>query len=688
MTADHLSYKRATTVSLVGLAIQVVFALVFLVYSRLGADSAALTGALAMLLGLPIWVALAVVFHQHRLERLEAMEQEAYRASAAAQASVFQESGATLADEQPHARRLAALHKWFLPVVSLLVAGGYVGLGVVRFSQSRGLLGDEAAFTPPSQTGWAISIGVGIAILGFIFARFVAGMAKQKVWDLLHAGSGAAVACSLIGAAQVLAHFFYVAVKNPVLLKWVGPGLAAGMIALGGEMLLNLVLNLYRPRKAGEFPRPAFDSRVLAFVAAPDRLAQSISDAINYQFGFNVSATWFYRLLARSVASLLVLGVLTVWLLSVFTVVQPYERGLLLRNGRFVKEVGPGLLIDWPWPWARVERFPASAVNELEVGTPRPSRDGPILWTNQHTAEEKFLLVRASVGADQAGAVGGGGSDDLSLLAVEIPIHYVVADLRKYKQLGQDGPGGRVDAIRQQILTATASGMVIRYMATLDESQVLGEERRQVAARIARLVQETFDSTLDAGVRVIFAGVAGVHPEQTVAPDFEGVVSADIKRLAAVETAQADAVRSLAEVVGDVDRARLINAELDELDALRTRRAEPSAVLAQEQKVNDLVVGAGGEAAVLIASARADRWQRYLGARSRAESSVGMIALYRAAPRPFRVARFLDAVREAASNARVWIVPTQGVRIRLNQEEQVPMVPGFGTSSGPESESK
>ncbi len=686
MTADHLSYKRATTVSLVGLAIQSVFALVFLVYSRLGADPAAFTGALAMFLGLPIWVALAVVFHQHRLERLEALEHEAYRASTAAQASVFEESGATLADEQPQARRLAALHKWFLPIVSLVVAGGYIGLGVLRFTQSRGGLSEESLFSPPPQSGWAISLGVGVAILGFIFARFVAGMAKQKVWDLLHAGSAAAVACSLIGAAQALAHFFHVATKNPVLLKWMGPAIAAGMIALGAEMALNFVLNLYRPRKAGEYPRPAFDSRVLAFIAAPDRLAQSISGAINYQFGFNVSATWFYRLLARSVASLLVLGVLTIWLLSIFTVIRPYERGLLLRNGRFVREVGPGLVIDWPWPLATVERFPASAVNELEIGTPKPSRDGPILWTNQHTTDEKFLLVRASVGADQSRA--GGGSDDLSLLAVEIPIHYVVADLRKYKNMGQDGPAGRVDSIRQALLSSVASGVVIRHMATLDESQVLGEQRREVAAGIARMVQEAYDTTLDAGVQVIFAGVAGVHPEQTVAPDFEAVVSADLKRLAAVESAQADAIRSLAAVVGEVERARLINIELDRLDELRNQRAPRDAVIAQEQKINDQIVGAGGDAAVLIASARADRWQRYLGARSRAESSVGMIALYRAAPRPFRVVRFLDAIREAARNARVWVVPTEGVRIRLNQEEQVPLVTGFGSSQGQESQNK
>ncbi|MDX2114222.1 MAG: SPFH domain-containing protein [Planctomycetota bacterium] len=668
MTADHLSYRRATGVCLTGLALQIALGLALLIYGVLGDDSAALTGGMGILLGSPIWVALALVFHQHRLERLEALEREAYQASGAAQASVFEESGGDLEQQQ---QRLAWMHRWFLPTVSLVVAAGFVGVGVVRYLLTRWQFNDEANFAPPSEHGWAISLGVGVAVIGFVFARFVAGMAKQRAWLLLHAGSAAAVGSALIGAGIAASHFIMVAARSEFMLRVLAPVLAGLLVALGAEMVLNFVLNLYRPRKAGEYQRPGFDSRVLAFVAAPDKLAESISEAINYQFGFNVSSTWFYQLLARSVVSLVVLAVGVLWLMSIFTVVAPHERGLLSRNGNLVREVGPGLVIDLPWPLSRVERFPADAVNVIHVGTPAPIGEGPILWTNEHAVEESYMLVQPSGGGAE------GGSSDLNLLAIEIPIHYVVSDLKKYKLLAVDGTRGRIDQYRSELLTAMASSAVIEYVATLSVDEILGTRRREMSDRIRSLVQAEFDRA-EAGVRVLFAGVAGTHPQKEVAPAFEDVVRTDLRRLAEVEKAEADALRSLAAVVGDVDRARSIVAELDVLERMKSAvpRAPEAEQIRQEQKINDMIATAGGDAAVLIAEAKADRWRKHMTARARAASSEGLIASYRAAPLAFRTKRWLDALREAADGARVYMVPP-GVRVRFNGEELVPSVAGF-----------
>jgi regulator of protease activity HflC (stomatin/prohibitin superfamily) len=670
-TADHLSYRRATNVTLIGLVIQVVLAAVMLIYSRLFGDASAMTASIAMLMGIPIWVALALVFHQHARERLEALENAAFAGSTAAQASVFE--GAGVADNQAQAQRLAWMHRWFLPSMSLLVAAGFIGIGLLRFLFSRGLLKEDTAFTPPRESGWAISIGLGAAVIGFIFARFVAGMAKQRVWALLHAGSATSVATALMGAALAVAHFALIAVKNEWFLRYLAPAMAIFMVALGAEMVLNFVLNLYRPRKVGEYQRPAFDSRFLAFVAAPDRLAQSISDAINYQFGFNVSSTWFYQLLARSVISLVALGGVIVWATSAFTVVRPHERGLLMRNGSLVREVGPGLVIDWPWPFTRVERFPAQGLNEIEVGTPPPDQAGPILWTNEHTTQEKFAIVHATRGAAEW---------DPNLIAVELPVHYVVTSLEKYKRLAQNGPSDDVDRMRRSLLKAVAEREVVEFLATFTVDELLGAERRNMGERLGTLLQDEYDR-LDAGVKVTFTGVAGAHPEKTVAPAFEDVVRADVSRLKEIEKARADAIRTLAAVVGDVERARTIVAELDTLEKLKIDRVEKSRIVEQEQKVNELIASAGGEASSLISAARADRWQKHLRARARAVSSEGMLASYRAAPLPFKAARYLAALHEMTRDARVYIVPPQGVRVRLNMEQNEPIVTGFTAPDAP-----
>lgn len=666
MTADHLSYKRATTVSLIGLAIQAVLAVVVLIYAVLAADAAALNGAYAMLLGLPIWVALALVFHQHRMERQEALENESYAASTAASSTVFEEAGG--GDSRAQAARLAWMHKWFLPAISLLGSLAFMAVGAYRFFVTRAQLAEDVAFAPPAHSGWAISLGVGAAVIGFIFARFVAGMAKQKVWALLHAGSAAAVSGALIGASLAIAHFFAAGAKNDQILRYLAPAIGIFMIALGAEMALNLVLNLYRPRVAGEYQRPAFDSRVLAFIAAPDRLAQSVSEAINYQFGFNVSSTWFYRLLARSVAALVILGALILWSMSIFTVVKAHERGLLIRNGELVREVGPGLVIDLPWPFARVERFRSEAVNTLQIGTPPPDADKPVLWTNEHTLNEVYMLVQAPEG-------GNVGSGDMNLVALEVPVHYVVRDLTKYTRLAQDGPANKPDELRKNLLTALASGEVMRYAATLNVDQVLGSRRRLMNENIRSLVQTRFDQA-EAGVEVIFAGVAGAHPEKSVAPAFEDVVEADHKRLTEIEKAEADAIRTLAGVVGEVDRARTIVAELDEWERLKNSKADAATTTRQEQKINDLIASAGGEAAALISEARAARWATYFRARGAAASSEGLVLSYRAAPLPFQVGRYIDALREGSRNSRVWITPLE-TRVNINMEEQEPVVSGF-----------
>ncbi|MGC8159923.1 hypothetical protein ACP3WZ_25700, partial [Salmonella enterica] len=78
----------------------------------------------------------------------------------------------------------------------------------------------------------------------------------------------------------------------------------------GVEVFVNFVLDIYRPRKAGESPRPAFNSPLLGLVASPETVARSINEAINYQLGYDVSGTWLYRLLSRAAAPLILGGLL------------------------------------------------------------------------------------------------------------------------------------------------------------------------------------------------------------------------------------------------------------------------------------------------------------------------------------------------------------------------------------------
>src|SRR5262245_58423722 len=111
MKADYLSFQRAASRSLLGLAIQLAFGLVLLLYGLFARDAAALTASAFALVGVPVWLALAIVFDQHRRERVEAIEAEAFAASDAATSSVFEQGGEDL---RVAARRLKLLYRFMV----------------------------------------------------------------------------------------------------------------------------------------------------------------------------------------------------------------------------------------------------------------------------------------------------------------------------------------------------------------------------------------------------------------------------------------------------------------------------------------------------------------------------------------------------------------------------------------------
>lgn len=675
MNSDQLSYKRATLVSLVGLGIQGLMALVLLLYSLVGADLAALTGSIYLLLGVPVWFSLALVFHQHRLSCIESAEEEMLREGSAAEMSVFQESGADLRVAD---RKLQWMHRILLPTVSLLVGLALLLLGWVQYSSGVKII-DPDVFPTPTHTGWAITIGLVIAAIGFIFARFVAGMAKQPVWGNLRAGATWAVGAAVVGLLMAVGQGVSFAASD-ALLRRLPIILPILMMALGAEVFLNFVLAVYRPRKPGEYPRPAFDSRVLGFIAAPDRIAESISEAVNYQFGLDVSSTWFYKLFSRSLAFLLLVGGLVIWLLTAVAVVSPGEKALVLRSGRLVRTEDSTVSLKLPWPFEKVERYPAQNVTTLQLGAPPHGplyANSPILWTEDHGVDERYFLTRAStdgVGSSRAGS-------DYALVSAEAPLEYVVKDLNSYLWLAadNDNPNDR-DLYRRTLLKSVATRETMEYLATRTIDEILGgdveaindELRHRIETRFASLnVDPATGLPRGAGVRILFVGVVGAHPphEQQVGESFEYVVDAEQRRAADVEGAKARAIDRLASVAGDVTLANQIVTQLDALERMTESQTTPEAVAQQQRVIEKLIDEAGGEAAGLLLKARADRWVRHMDIRGRAQRQKGRLAMYHAAPEVYLAGLYLDALREGVQSSRLYLTTFHTPLVTFNFEQ-------------------
>ncbi len=660
MKADHLSFSRAASVCLLGLLLQVVMGLVVLIYASVSNDGAALTISFMVLCGSVVWVALAIVFDQHRRERMEALEAETLNAAGGRSASVFEQSPDDL---RVAARRLSWMHRFFLPTTSILLAAGYIAIGLWRFFAGRELL-DLDKFARPgsggisSNPGWAIAIGLVMAVLGFIFARFVSGMAKQPVWGNLRGGAAAAVGAALMGLTMAVGQVVWVA-GSDVVLRYLQVAAPIMMMFLGTEILLNLLLNLYRPRKPGEIPRPAMDSRVLAFVASPDRLAESIGGAISYQFGVDVTGSWAYQLLSRSVLLLVLVGAGVIWLMTCLEVVQPNERAIRVRNGVKVGEVGPGLYFKLPWPFETLDTYETTLIQTKQLATAPPKNAGPFLWTNDHAVDEVFAIVKPSMQGTLGGPAPSRAGQDVSLVAVEIPLRYTIADLGQYEAFA-------TPTTREGMISAIARREALEYLATCNEDDVLGRRISEISNELRARVQAKLDS-FKSGVRVASVSIEGAHPTKEAAKDFESVVESIQKRAGKIEQGRTEAIRTLTTAVGSVALAKSIAREKDKLDAMPEGESRERAE--QVARIESMVLAAGGKAGSMIAEARADRWQRHMLERGRAQALAGQSAAYRAAPALYRAQRYFESLREMMKGARVYITSDDAAKnLRINMD--------------------
>lgn len=684
MKADYLSYKRAANVSLIGLIIQAVLALLLFVYSFYARDHAAMSAALFVALGGVVWLSLIILFDQHRRERIEAIEAEAMATAEAS--SAFDEAGE---ETRPASRRLANLYKFVMPAVALTLAGVLAAVGFWRLRSASALMADDA-MGEPTHRGWVISIGLGLAFVGFVFARFVSGMARQDVWQHLRAGAAYAVGAAVVGLALAVAHF--VDLFGPsVLVDWLPLILPWLFVVIAGEIVLVFLFDLYRPRKPGEIPALTMESRLLGFIAASDRVVESIGEALNYQFGVDISSTWFYALVRKIAPALAAVVVLAIWAMSCFVVLYPHQEALLIRNGRFVRVLEPGLHLKLPWPFDRVEipvyrrPDPASAdrtietrtvtgIRTLDLAGPPISKDvRAVLWSEQHAPEEFYFICQPTRlrGTSFSSDADRGNRAELALVAARITLQYAISDVEKFERLAPD-------RMRDEVLRSVAQRAVTLYLGSRTLDDIIADDRAAiggvlrdiVAAEFARLNPGPDGQPMGAGVDVRFVGIESAHPPQRVAPVFERVVQAEQARLALVLSAEADRIAELSRIVGSVALAEQIVAELRDLERMQEAGADDESIATQNLAIEALLAEAGGEADAIIQTARAQRWQRHMGERGRAARHIGRVEAYRAAPNLYRVREYLGALADAMRDSRVYLMTDDIPDLRIEWDLQ------------------
>lgn len=655
MTRDQSLYRRGTIAALVGLGIQVGLTVAFGVVGVWTESPAIQAATWHMLIGVPIWVILALVYSQHEVERRETLAADRLAAQDAASSVLFGD----LSDELQRARqRLANLLGYGLPAVSFLVATALVTGGLLllwRFFALAAARGPGVVTTigPAANPVGLMFVSGALSFVAFIAARWISGYTRVREWQLLRGGASYLMSCFVLAALVLVGSIVAAVLDDTWFFRVVAVAVPAVMILVGLEILLTGLLEAYRPKRPGELPRPAFDSRVLGLLTAPESLGQVVGDLINYQFGVEVSRSWLYRLLGSSLAPLTLLGAAVLLGLSCLMVVGPDEQGVVMRFGELRGPArGPGLHVKLPWPVETAATLPVGRVQQITVSSDAAGRaaDEPaLLWTTQDdrlaTIGMEYYPTVLDAAAEGAAASG------MGLVAADVVVQYRVRDLLSFLE-GSLSPREALVVLTQQEAS--------RYFGSHALDELLTRGRTAGGPELERAIQGRADA-LGLGLDIVGVAITTLRPPGgKVARAFHRQIGAQQDRETLIQDGRKQAVTTLARVAGSVELSSRINAAIVELDALRTGSGTATdaapLVAARELEIERLLGEARGEAAELIHAARGYRWSKAIGERSARERFAGELLAFEKSPDYYRVRRFLEVLADGLAERRKFVI--------------------------------
>jgi regulator of protease activity HflC (stomatin/prohibitin superfamily) len=651
-----LSSKRAEYLALGSLILGIIFFGISFLIGRWSGFLAIWAVCWLMLSAGLIWLVLTIQFHQRALAEQEKLDMSQLEAEQQAP-RMFEAEGEQATLFAVAQRRLGILERWFIPIFAALIAAYQVGLGLYLFRAVR-----APAETEFKQPLLCAVVMVAIAFASFLISRYATGMSAQLKWKPLRAGGshmlGVALLCFALAIGLALVQFDIFVVLT--IIGWIIPIL---LLILGLETALNVVLDIYRPRLKGQYPRAAFDSRLLGLINEPGEIFRTAASAIDYQFGFKVSQTWFYKLLEKAIIPLVLFAAVTLYLFSCIIVVGPNEEAIvehfgnpLYEDGQ-VRHMGPGLSLKWPWPIDIAHKRNTKTVSEISVGfvpAVRKEADqagyGPLLWGKTHYEKEYRLLVAS----EQVEAGSSAEAVPVSLVMAAVPVQYRIKDLYSFIY-NHDEPEKLLESICYRELTKFAASAKIEVDSEADlQHSLLGAGRNEAKQVLTKNIQAAADAG-GLGVEIVFLGLQGIHPPPEVATDYQQVVGAVQKKQALILQGEAERNESLGVLVGSVQEAQ----ELYDLAAKyqrAERRDRPQDVEKLAKDLDKAFSQAEGDIFAILRQAQSYAFEKATLAKATSERFASQVKAYRAAPEIYKREERLMALQKGLADIRKFIV--------------------------------
>ncbi len=502
------------------------------------------------------------------------------------------------------------------------------------------LMGGAAWFLNNAiQKAEVINGGTAIIALGFyamlfltlfLLGKYSTTLALLEGQRLLRPGGSYMMLGALLSMASA-------AVEAAVSLKFGKVDLIVSRVLLGVlifvaiELSIGLIFEIYRPRIRGQRARLLYESRLVGLLGQPGGIISTVSQALDYQFGFKVSETWFYKAMEKAFVWIVLLQLGALFVSSMFVIVRPHEQALLERSGSPVGGVlTPGFHLKAPWPIDKVYRYNPKELQKINVGFVPPEDEQSqrvLLWTKQHNEEEFHMLVANADMTEDLDSESGEKVKrvPVNLLTVSIPVHFVIEDLEQWVYNHSDGP---------KLLEEIAYRETVRRLVNVDIQSVMAEGRAATADDLKNRIQKKADDA-KMGIRVVFVGLQDVHPpmgggeDGGVAAAYEGVNNA-------------------------------------------SQGKETRALQAMEYR-HTLVPGAHAEAKQTLENAEAYKYRVMAEAASLAAQFTNQMAAYKAAPNVFKERAHLKTVSKAMSKTRKYVITAGNTEdsVVLNLEEKI-----------------
>lgn len=660
-----------------------------LVLSLYGGTAAVFAAAWLALGVLGIWIATYAQMHQLRLlgeERLALADLERERREKlGGTKTIFDETDMSQMEALSMGRRLRSMERWFIPICGLIVAGynAFFGLRLIGVKWFWPFLPFEIIASPPEVSSDKMPVVAGfaafIAFLAFLLSRWGIVLARVREFQQGRAGGNAMFGVVLATIAAVMALLATNAFGAARLDLWVAQAIGILMLILAIETVLNFVLDFYRPRVPGMVARSFFDSRLLGMFSEPGGILKSLANAVDYQFGFKVSETWFYQLLGRWIVPLLLVQAMVLWLVTGMVVVPQGFEAVVERFGMdaassTVSVLKPGISFGLPWPLTRSTLIATDRIQRFEIGydrlkesTRQPGEHAPELWTTKHRESEYVLLVPDKNAAADA-------SLPLNLLSMTIPVQWRVKPgaTRAFHANADDAPA-IIEQQAYRILTA--------FAGRADVVDLLGRGGSQAADTIHAELQAALDHAGlqadgrpggDLGVDIVQVGLANVHPTTTAAESYEEVVNAFQRKQASILAARGDAHRQSV-IAGGLKFQSLYDAIVEEEKAAgQAGEAKQHATRRVEQM---LQADAGGEARQIVADAEQRAYTRVMNESSKATLFTTQMAAYRESPELYKLRRHLATLERGIAGVRKYILALRDnsrVLVILDEGSAVP----------------